>query len=566
MTRSNLILNETLNVIDDYRQQIGGDDARLSIHDSLAAFDITSMILEKVNSAISEHNQHVDKDKGEKGWALITDLPVYVVAEVMLGLYPICNICYVNSKSDKTNSILSIYEDEGLKQGLYTSDEGVFLELAQQYRPEIADNAGFEKLMKILHLKADVKNPNHDADLAAANNGIVDIPNKKLLPFSYEYVFVAKSAGNYIEDKSQLKCPVFVNPDGTTWDFDEWLDDLTDDAEVRPLFREIIGATLRPNVSYNKTAFFYAETGNNGKGTFCELIKALNPNFIALPIDKFDDEFALTDAPYTNVIIGDDNDVGVLIQRSGNFKNTITNDSIPVNRKHRDQVSAVIRAFMIQCFNQLPRFKDKTTALYRRIIIVPFDKCFTGIERGYIKTDYMHRQEVLDYALTTALDIDCRKLSEPKNCKMMLAEYTVINDPIKQFLEEMLDQFSWDLVPFGFLYSLYVKWYALNIPTGSTESSKSFAGRVRNLILSSPDTYYEWTMTGPNGTKVAHRMDNPEMLIATYDIKGWMRQNYHGNDLRTICTPNFDKTKQVFKGLVRKSSMTIDDEEKEGEE
>lgn len=235
---------------------MGGDDAKLSIHDSLAAYDIASILLNKVNTAISEHNQHIDKDKGEKGWALITDLPVYVVAEVMLGLYPICNICYVNSKSDKTNSILSIYEDEGLKQGLYVADEGVFLELAQQYRPEIADNAGFEKLMKILHLKAVVKNPNHDADLAAANNGIVDIPNKKLFPFSYEYVFVAKSAGNYIEDKSQLKCPVFANPDGTTWDFDDWLDDLTDDVDVRPLFREIIGASLRPNVSY--TSMIYA--------------------------------------------------------------------------------------------------------------------------------------------------------------------------------------------------------------------------------------------------------------------------------------------------------------------
>ena len=177
----------------------------------------------------------------------------------------------------------------------------------------------------------------------------------------------------------------------------------------------------------------------------------------------------------------------------------------------------------------------------------------------------MHRQEVLDYALTTALDMDCRKLSEPQNCKMLLAEYTVINDPVKQFLEEMTEQFTWDLIPFGFLYSLYTKWYALNIPTGSIESSKSFAGRVRNLILSSPDTYSEWTMTGPNGTKVAHRMDNPEMLIATYDIKGWMRQNYHGNDLRTICTPNFDKTKQVFKGLVRKSSIAVDGDEKEGD-
>ena len=125
MTRSNLILNETLNVIDDYRQHIGSDDARLSIHDSLAAYDIASMILDKVNTAISEHNQHVDKDKGEKGWALITDLPVYVVAEVMLGLYPICNlirlILFFRYTKTKVLSRVYIHQTKVCSSNLHSS-------------------------------------------------------------------------------------------------------------------------------------------------------------------------------------------------------------------------------------------------------------------------------------------------------------------------------------------------------------------------------------------------------------------------------------------------------------
>ena len=44
---------------------------------------------------------------------------------------------------------------------------------------------------------------------------------------------------------------------------------------------------------------------------------------------------------------------------------------------------------MIQCLNDAPKFRDKTDSMLRRIIFVPFDKCFTGRERKYIKEDYL---------------------------------------------------------------------------------------------------------------------------------------------------------------------------------
>ena len=52
---------------------------------------------------------------------------------------------------------------------------------------------------------------------------------------------------------------------------------------------------------------------------------------------------------------------------------------------------------IIECINEILRFKDKTGSMARRELIIPFSKSFTGAERKYIKTDYIARTEVLEY-------------------------------------------------------------------------------------------------------------------------------------------------------------------------
>ena len=34
-----------------------------------------------------------------------------------------------------------------------------------------------------------------------------------------------------------------------------------------------MGAIIRPHVRWNKSAWFYSERGNNGKGTLCDLLR-----------------------------------------------------------------------------------------------------------------------------------------------------------------------------------------------------------------------------------------------------------------------------------------------------
>lgn len=92
-----------------------------------------------------------------------------------------------------------------------------------------------------------------------------------------------------------------------------------------------------------------------------------------------------------SAIITDENDVGTFIDKAANVKAVITGDTILVNRKFKIPVMFNFHGFMVQCFNEMPRLKDKSDSFFRRQLFVPFEKCFTGVERKYIKADYFNQ-------------------------------------------------------------------------------------------------------------------------------------------------------------------------------
>src|SRR5690606_20490688 len=181
----------------------------------------------------------------------------------------------------------------------------------------------------------------------------------------------------------------------------------------------------------------------------------------SIPLSDFGKDFALEPLVRTNAIIVDENDVGTYIDKAANLKAVVTGDVIQINRKYRMPVAFEWHGFMVQCLNELPRFKDKSESFYRRQLFVPFKKSFTGREKKYIKDDYLKRPEVLRYVAKRVLvDMDHYALSEPAPTKALLAEYKDFNDPVRAFWEEFRLRLAWDLAPFTFLYALCKAWFA----------------------------------------------------------------------------------------------------------
>ena len=198
----------------------------------------------------------------------------------------------------------------------------------------------------------------------------------------------------------------------------------------------------------------------------------------------------------------------------------------------------------------MPRVRDKSDSFFRRQLFIPFTKCFTGAERKYIKQDYLHRKEVLEYVMFRVLNMNYYEFDVPEVCKTALEEYKEFNDPVRQFMADIMPELQWDLVPFTFLYDLYKAWYKKNI--GQDKSSfKSKQMFMKDILMILP-SYTDWVC--PDKSKVykpGDKMDKPEWLIDEYQLEDWYSKTYKGNDLSKKCCPSL---KSTYAGIIRITS------------
>lgn len=269
--------------------------------------------------------------------------------------------------------------------------------------------------------------------MVAVNNGIFDYKVHKLTPFTPDKIFLSKCPVDYVIGAAN---PVLHNPkDGTYWNIEDWMKELGGSPEKTELLWQITGAVIRPCVAWNKFAVLYAEDGNNGKGTLCDLMRNLcgRRNCASISMSSFAKEFMLELLIGVSAVITDENPVGAFLDDSASLKAVATNDTLMINRKNEKPISYKFRGFTVQCVNEIPRVKDKSDSFYRRLLCVPFENCFTGAERKYIKQDYIARKEVLEYVLYRVLNMDYYELGEPDECKALMSEFKADNNPVITF-------------------------------------------------------------------------------------------------------------------------------------
>ena len=520
--------------------------AQLDIKNLPSPEDIKADILDQMKSAFDLEN--TVKEKAEK-WRIMDRLIPVQVAAITATLYPVISLDMTNGAGESSNantSPLAIYQYDGENEGIYVVDEKNFENIGNQYCYGM--NA-YEQREYFRHLRrlAPRKQRCNNRDLVPVNNGIFDYRTKRLMPFSPEYIFTSKSRVNY----NPLAQNVTIhNPDdGTDWDVESWMADLSDDPEIVNVLWQIMGAIIRPNVSWDKSAWFYSESGSNGKGSLCALYRAVcgNGTCVSIPLSDFSQDFKLEPLLHASAIIVDENDVGTYIDKAANLKAVVTHDVLSVNRKHQSVISVQFKGFMVQCLNSMPKVKDHSDSFYRRQLFVPFTKCFTGIERRYIKDDYIHRKDVLEYVVYKVLNMNYYELDTPKACQDALNEYKEFNDPVRQFMSEIMHQLVWDVVPFTFLYDLYRAWYVKNAGgKGEVKGSQTF----KKELLIRLKEYPEWFCDDPGKyMKPGKKMDEAEPLIAEYDLKEWMNPMMSGShDISKRCHPVL---KETYAGILR---------------
>ena len=512
-------------------------------------------LLNRINNRlISENTQY--GLKGSRAYQTLRTLTPAVIAGCMLKRNRIVRIMLSEKNTDPNYDVLAVYMDHGPNTGIYITDEVSIRVLAREYNFSISPKE-LDHVIDMLADNAPRVMVTTNRDLIAVNNGIFDYKTKTLLPFTPEIVFTAKSAVNYNENAVN---PVIHNDaDGTDWDIESWMADLNDDPEIVTLLWEILSAIIRPNVAWDKTAWFLSEVGNNGKGTLLTLMRNLcgERAWTSIPVADFGKDFHLEPLIRTNAVLVDENDVGEYVDRAANLKAVITNDVILINRKNKTPIAYQFRGFMVQCVNDTPRFRDKSGSLYRRQLIIPFDKSFTGAERKYIKQDYMHRTEVLEYVLHRVLSGNFYELSEPAAVKAALHQYKIENDPVRAFAEEFLDRVVWDLLPWRFLYALYRAWLTKDQPSNPPLGYNKF---IKHLTLILQEAVgegegYGWFVT-PAAVRTKNRILGEEPLAVEYNLDQWFDIQPVNGSIRKVGTPH--NIPISTRGLLRASAYSDD--------
>lgn len=506
--------------------------AGIDMDDRSAPEQVERELLQATNNTIEAYNlgprdpsasvgakqkdAYPDQKKGDARLRLRKHLDPYQIALVVRELHHAVGILWKDA-GDDGNFDIGIYQTSGDNEGTYDISEDGLTRLIRSYDSAITIRGVYETIA-VLRTICEVKARIADRDLVVVNNGVYDYGIKMLLGFDPDFVFTSKVRVDFVENAPN---PVIHNDaDGTDWDVVSWMGELSDDESIVQLLWQIVGAVIRPGVSWNKSAWFYSTSGNNGKGTLCSLMRNLlgRGSWESISLKDLSSPFMLEPLMRISVVITDENDTGTFVDDAAALKSIITGNPFQLNRKFKEPRTVLFKGFMVQCVNELPRLRDRSESMYRRLLVVPFEKRFEGNERKYIKDDYLKRKEVLEYVLYHLLaETDYYELDEPQACAALLNEFREVNDPVRQFLGDVLPEASWDILPWQFVHDLYRHWFQRNIPSGRPESRKALIADVKRLL-------------------------------AEYEVTEWMNKAYRGSDQGRICMPDLPVR---VRGLVR---------------
>lgn len=336
-------------------------------------------------------------------------------------------------------------------EGIYTQNTTMIKRVISWLEPKL-NNTKAEEVIYHLTNKAEVKEKTNSRYLIPVQNGVFHLKTKKLEPFTADYVFTTKITTPYIEN------PVHPVLDG--WDVVNWVKSIAcGDVEIEKLLWQVMNDALNGNYSRRKAIFLIGE-GNNGKGTFQELIMNLigMKNIATLKVNEFDERFRLSVLEGKTAVIGDDVPANVYIDDSSNFNSVVTGDMVSVEFKNKPIYNTVFRCSVIQSTNGMPKFKNKTNGTIRRIVIVPFKADFNGKAENFkIKDEYIKHKQVLQFVLYKAINMDFEAFDIPKVSLQELEIFKQDNDPVLDFKRTIFDEWGIQEVPKYIVYGFYKK-------------------------------------------------------------------------------------------------------------
>ena len=363
--------------------------------------------------------------------------------------------------------------------------------------------------MEYLRLEAQRKRPSDDSNLIIVGNGVFNKKTKKLEPYNPRYIFTSKISTNYN--------PQAQEPDFKGWSLSNWFKDIAEnDKDKEKLLWQSLACSINPNLTPDVAIFLVDNgQGRTGKSTFERLLENLVgiDNHAPLKLKEFEEDFKLANAQGVKLIIGDDNNPNDYNKTSENFKRVATGETILVNPKGQPPFSTQFNCFIVQSMNGLPRFKDDSDALLRRIKIIKFNHQYNDKTANKdIKEKYIKDKRLLEWILSKVIVMDFDFMTDTEESRQEIKELKIANDPVAYYVNEYVDDIKSARVPTMYHFKLFQATSDYeNNPQKMKQST--FTRRLKPLLEAKGYTYSK-----NNLAPLTYWNVDDEKLLEKYDI------------------------------------------------
>ncbi len=323
---------------------------------------------------------------------------------------------------------LHIYRNGAYVPGYYDIEKSMIEEipnLRKSQRKEVIE------YMQLITDKAKMA----DARYIAFENGILDVVDDKMLPFDPEIYVTNQIPWNY-----------------DTAAYDETADRMLDnlackDPDIRALLEECIGYCFFRRNELRK-AFILTGGKRGGKSTYLDCIKAIlgDDNISSLDLKEVGDRFSTAMMAGKLANIGDDiSDDFLMGSQVAIFKKVVAGNRIKAERKGYDPFDFDPYVKLLFSANELPRMRDRGSAVIDRLIIIPFNATFDKSDPDYdpfLKYKLTERGPI-QYLIRLGVDglkrvlADNHGFTRSTSVQRQMEEYNEENNPILGFIKEI---------------------------------------------------------------------------------------------------------------------------------
>ena len=327
----------------------------------------------------------------------------------------------------RINGQLHVYKD-GIYSAGYRNIEFMMLKAYPQMK-----DAQRKEVLKYIEVMCTDNSNVADANLIAFRNGIYDITTDRLTGFSPDVVITNQIPWNY-------------NPTAHSEIAANTLRKMAcHDDEIFRLLAECIGYCFYRRNELSVSMFLTGEKAN-GKSTFLQMVQDVLGvhNTSNLGLDELDERFAPVTMFGKLANIGDDISDDFLRGKAiAHFKKIVSGNMMKAENKGVDMFFFKPFVKLIFSANQIPRMKDRTGAVLRRMVIIPFNATFTKNDPDY--DPYiawkLKEEAVMEYLCKIGVEglkriLENHSFTQSKKVDAEIKEYTEYNNPILLFLSE----------------------------------------------------------------------------------------------------------------------------------